>query len=50
MNRLSIDVAHVTYRVFNEYSQKHSLRCSIWRVYDGEWQMFFHQGTLTESE
>jgi hypothetical protein len=24
---------------------RHSLRCSIWKLRDGEWQMVFHQGT-----
>lgn len=48
MTQLSEDVAHVTYKVFNEQAQQHSLRSSIWRQYNGKWQMFFHQGTLTK--
>jgi hypothetical protein len=25
--------------------ERHSRRCSIWRLADGRWQMVFHQGT-----
>lgn len=31
-------------------NKKYSLRSSIWRIYDGEWKMFFHQGTLTSKD
>ncbi|ELC8442498.1 DUF4440 domain-containing protein [Clostridium perfringens] len=31
-------------------NKKYSLRSSIWRNYDGEWKMFFHQGTLTSKD
>jgi len=27
---------------------RHSLRSSIWRLSNGQWQMVFHQGTLTK--
>jgi hypothetical protein len=26
--------------------ERHSRRCSIWRLAEGRWQMVFHQGTL----
>ncbi|MGP4071615.1 nuclear transport factor 2 family protein [Piscibacillus sp. B03] len=47
MTQLAADVAHVTYKVFNEQTEQYSLRSSIWREYNGKWQMFFHQGTVT---
>lgn len=31
-------------------NKKYSLCSSIWRIYDGEWKMFFHQGTLTSKD
>ncbi|MFD2637914.1 nuclear transport factor 2 family protein [Piscibacillus salipiscarius] len=47
MTQLADDVAHVTYKVFNEQTEQYSLRSSIWRQCNGKWQMFFHQGTMT---
>ncbi len=29
-------------------SKKYSLRSSIWKLINGKWKMFFHQGTCTE--
>lgn len=47
---LSCDCILATYKVIkhdvSDESKKYSLRSSIWRNYDGEWKMFFHQGTL----
>jgi hypothetical protein len=46
---LSPDVALVTYRSIRRVPPNgdvtHSLRSSIWKRIDGEWQMVFHQGT-----
>lgn len=28
-------------------SKKYSLRSSIWKCFNGQWKMVFHQGTLT---
>ncbi|AJH00241.1 DUF4440 domain-containing protein [Clostridium beijerinckii] len=28
-------------------NKKHSLRSSIWKCFDGQWKMIFHQGTLS---
>jgi hypothetical protein len=48
---LSEDVALVTYRATRRSkgsaSAVHTLRSSIWRLSNGQWQMLFHQGTLT---
>lgn len=46
---LSDDTVLTTYRIFNEISLQHTLRSSIWKCRDGRWQMFFHQGTKTNS-
>ena len=41
---LAEDVALVTYTATKGGGQS-SLRCSIWKRYDGRWKMAFHQGT-----
>lgn len=46
---LSDDTVLTTYRIFNEVKMEHTLRSSIWKFRDGRWQMFFHQGTKTNS-
>ena len=30
------------------FNGKKTLRSSLWRLEDGKWKMFFHQGTTTE--
>jgi len=49
---LSENVAQLIYRATvkreNEKKVAYSLRNSIWKMTDGEWQMLFHQGTLCE--
>lgn len=47
---LSSEVVLTTYRIRDETRKKNSLRSSIWKYIDGRWQMFFHQGTVTNSE
>lgn len=44
---LSDDIVLATYRIFNENTNQHSLRSSIWKLNDGLWKMVFHQGTKT---
>lgn len=49
INLLAPGVAQTTYRVVRHTEPpRHSLRSSIWKLIDGRWQMFFHQGTLTD--
>jgi hypothetical protein len=47
---LSEDIALVTYRATRRSKPGtgavHTLRSSIWRRNNGQWQMVFHQGTL----
>lgn len=45
LHLLSEDIALVTYRIFNEDKKQHTLRSSIWKYRNGEWKMYFHQGT-----
>jgi len=48
---LSSQVALVTYRAQRHSDPPvHSLRSSIWLQREGQWQMVFHQGTLTVSQ
>ncbi|MFG6116161.1 DUF4440 domain-containing protein [Halobacillus sp. MO56] len=44
---LSSTSVQTTFKVFIESKQKHSLRSSVWKFYEGRWQMTFHQGTVT---
>ena len=47
---LAENIALVTYRATrllpSDAAPAHSLRSSIWRLKNGQWQMVFHQGTL----
>jgi hypothetical protein len=49
---LSDNIALVTYRVTRAAdpgnNPVHTLRSSIWRLSNGQWQMVFHQGTLAK--
>jgi hypothetical protein len=49
---LSDNIALVTYRASRVSkpgaSTVHTLRSSIWRLSNGQWQMVFHQGTITK--
>ncbi|MGG2066850.1 DUF4440 domain-containing protein [Bacillus sp. S14(2024)] len=46
---LSEDTVLATYRIKDETRMQNTLRSSIWKLIDGRWQMFFHQGTPTKS-
>ncbi|WP_088068992.1 nuclear transport factor 2 family protein [Gottfriedia luciferensis] len=48
LHPLSEEIVLVTYRIFNEIKEQHTLRSSIWKYKDGGWKMYFHQGTPTE--
>jgi hypothetical protein len=47
---LAEDIALVTYRATrrSHAGAVHTLRSSIWRRSDGQWQTVFHQGTLAK--
>jgi len=42
---MSDEVVLTTYRIYNELTEQHSLRSSLWKLVDGHWKMHFHQGT-----
>lgn len=46
LHPLTEDVALVTYEILNERTGVRSLRSSTWQLFDGQWKMVFHQGTI----
>ncbi|MDW2878252.1 MULTISPECIES: nuclear transport factor 2 family protein [Bacillaceae] len=42
---LSSDVVLSTYFVVDKTRNRNTLRSSIWKLIDGRWQLYFHQGT-----
>ena len=50
---LSSDVAMATYRCYRKNLSgdilRTTLRSSIWRLKEGNWQLYFHQGTVVDS-
>lgn len=44
---IGTDVAQLVFRSMSMQAGQvqHALRSSLWRLHDGRWQMFFHQGT-----
>ncbi|AZH29923.1 DUF4440 domain-containing protein [Paenibacillus sp. M-152] len=45
---LSSDFVHATYCTESIDTGNKSLRSSIWKLNEGQWQMIFHQGTPTQ--
>ncbi|WP_396654871.1 DUF4440 domain-containing protein [Mesobacillus jeotgali] len=50
LHPLSDNIVLSTYRTFNEETNQHALRSSIWKLNEGVWKMVFHQGTKTGSD
>lgn len=50
LHPLSDHIVLATYRTFNEETNQHALRSSIWKLNEGVWKMVFHQGTKTDSD
>lgn len=46
MHLLADDIALATYQLDDRTLSNHTLRSSIWKLTDGHWKMFFHQGTI----
>ncbi|MCP3028451.1 DUF4440 domain-containing protein [Halobacillus sp. A5] len=44
---LAPDVVLSTYFIENHTRKRNTLRSSIWKYIDGRWQLYFHQGTIT---
>ncbi|KIL43315.1 nuclear transport factor 2 family protein [Jeotgalibacillus campisalis] len=47
---LSESLVLSTYLIANHTRKRNTLRSSIWKKIDGRWQLFFHQGTVTNSK
>ncbi|WP_425269274.1 DUF4440 domain-containing protein [Halobacillus trueperi] len=45
---LSEDTVLTTYYVEDTTRSRNTLRSSIWKKIDGRWQLYFHQGTITD--
>jgi len=49
-NQLSDDCLLATFKLIkhneSDENKKYSLRSSIWKSFNGQWKMVFHQGTL----
>jgi hypothetical protein len=52
VRELSCDTVLATYKIIQNHktpNQKtYSLRSSVWKCFNGQWKIIFHQGTLTE--
>lgn len=47
---LAPDVVLATYFIEDSTRSRNTLRSSIWKCIDGRWQLFFHQGTITQQK
>jgi hypothetical protein len=45
---LASDVVLSTYFINDKTRNRNTLRSSIWKFIDGRWQLYFHQGTVTD--
>nr|WP_144927236.1 DUF4440 domain-containing protein [Paenibacillus bovis] len=45
---LAKDVVLATYLIVDKTRERNTLRSSIWKYIDGKWQLYFHQGTITQ--
>nr|WP_289038132.1 DUF4440 domain-containing protein [uncultured Allobacillus sp.] len=45
---LAPDVVLATYFLTDKTRNRNTLRSSIWKWIDGRWQLYFHQGTITD--
>ena len=44
---LADDIVLATYFLVDTTRERNTLRSSIWKLIDGHWQLYFHQGTIT---
>ena len=44
---LAHDIVLATYFLVDTMRERNTLRSSIWKLIDGHWQLYFHQGTIT---
>ena len=44
---LASDVVLSTYFIVDKTRNRNTYRSSIWKLIDGRWQLYFHQGTIS---
>jgi hypothetical protein len=47
---LASNIVLSTYFIHDKTREKNTMRSSIWKLTNGEWQLSFHQGTVTPLE
>jgi hypothetical protein len=47
---LADDVVLSTYFINDKTRNRNTLRSSIWKLIEGKWQLYFHQGTITNQQ
>ncbi|MBT2640591.1 MULTISPECIES: DUF4440 domain-containing protein [unclassified Bacillus (in: firmicutes)] len=47
---LASNIVLSTYFIVDKTRNRNTLRSSIWKLIDGRWQLYFHQGTITPLE
>ncbi|WP_112181019.1 MULTISPECIES: DUF4440 domain-containing protein [Paraliobacillus] len=50
VHSLAPDVVLATYLIQDNTRNRNTLRSSIWKYIDGRWQLYFHQGTITDQK
>ncbi|SFF56837.1 hypothetical protein SAMN05216353_1026 [Halobacillus alkaliphilus] len=48
IQQLAEDVVLSTYFIEDHTRKRNTLRSSIWKFIDDRWQLYFHQGTITQ--
>jgi hypothetical protein len=47
---LASDVVLSTYFIIDKTRNRNTLRSSIWKLIEGKWRLYFHQGTITNQK
>lgn len=47
---LASDVVLSTYFINDKTRNRNTLRSSIWKLIEGKWRLYFHQGTITNQQ
>lgn len=50
VRELADDLVLTTYFIVDKTRNRNTWRSSIWKKKDGVWQMYFHQGTITQQQ
>ena len=49
LHPLALNVVLTTYYLTNKTKNRNTRRSSIWKFIDNRWQLYFHQGTITNA-